>query len=127
MIKKYLSRLPLRLRRAFYALPLFVNWIIGIVWEEDQAAVRASARSMVLLFLFLAVCGLFYVALPFIHSFLGSYEWGAQYVLFVLHTLLVILYLGVSLFLAYREFKENSMPEMMLDRWAGRIERLAGR
>lgn len=127
MIKKYLDRMPPHLRRTFYALPLFGNWIIGIVWEEDPAALRASARSMVLLFLFLAVCGLFYVALPVIHSFFESIEWGARYALFILHTILVIVYLAVSFFLTYREFKENPVPEMALDHWAGKIERLAGR
>ncbi len=121
-----LEKIDLKYRRAFYFLPLFVHWIIGMAWEKDESAQKAARRSMILTFLFLTGIGLLYFTHLFVTALFPDSTWHMQYVAFVVHAVLAVCFILISFLLAYREFVDKSLQWGLLDRFTARFETLAG-
>ncbi len=118
--------LPLPARRAFYALPLFVQWIIGITWDPDEKAVKSARRSMALTAVFFAAVAVIAVVFSSFEYFLPRFYYPIGIGLVVVHGLAVSAYVGGSIWIAVREWQGRAVELPVLDRFADRMEKIAG-
>lgn len=97
-------------RAALYSLPLFIHWIIGITFEKQPIAYQAARRSMFLSLAFLALTGVFYFTHGFIRYFSGTAEFISSFLFFILQTMNVLVYIGISTWQAFNAFKGETPP-----------------
>lgn len=103
-MKAILGRIPAKARRVFYALPLFVQWIVGLTWEEDAEQLRPARRAMVLGLCFLVGISTIYVLRQTMaYLFSGSLDYYVGWVVFVLHVTIAGAYWLGSLFVIVME------------------------
>lgn len=110
----WMSKIPERIRKAFYGLPLFIQWYPGLIWEEKGN--RRNAEYGFALFIgFFLVTGTLYLFENAIGGLFPVTAYAISWIAFVLHTLLSIVYLGVSGFIVYHTWKGNSPTISQLD------------
>jgi len=123
---RLLEKIPPRYRRSLYSLPLLIHWIIGLTWERDPEIRQVARRSMLLSFIFLIPLGLFFFLSELALSFAPGFDLFIQWTQFAVHALWSTAFLGITLFLGYREFFNKSLPLALLDQMALRLEEIAG-
>lgn len=122
-MKALLARIPEKLRRVFYVLPLFIQWIVGLTWEDEAETRRPARRAMVLGLCFLlgiAVLDLFRETVAYLFS--GGLDYYVGWVVFVLHFALAVGYWLGSLYLIALELLNRS-GSGWLDSLADALER----
>ena len=118
---------PVHLRAAFYSLPLFVHWLIGIVWETDDRVLQSARRALALFLLglvWLLVLTAIRLLLPALDE---QSSYAIQYTFFVLHSLGSAVYVIASVFFAYQEFRQVQPRSGWLHRLTDGFERLVSR
>jgi len=108
-MKALLARIPVKLRRVFYALPFFVQWIIGLTWEEEASERRPARRAMVLALCFLLGISLLYMlreTLAYLTS--GGLDFYVGWVVFALDLVLMVGYGLGSLYIIALELMNRS-------------------
>lgn len=127
MIQKWLKKIPAAYRRAFYSLPLFIQWIFGLTLEKGDREIRAAQRSMMLSLAFISITGLCFFSLFFLNYFLPEYDWNIQYAIFVVHTINAGSYILIALIMVYLEIRGKSSVFGFIDRLSASFERIISR
>lgn len=117
---------PLPVRRAFYAAPLFVQWIVGITWDPDAGAVKTARRSMALTAVFFAAVAVIVLVFSSFEYFLPRFYYPIGIGLVVVHGIAALGYVGGSIWIAVREWQGHAIELPFLDRFADRLEKIAG-
>lgn len=98
--------------RAFCVLPLLINWIVGIQNSKYQVA---AYRGMFLSLLFLLFSWILFWLVGFINIYYST-GYIVQLSAFTIQSVLSLTYIGISLWLAYKEYTQNSPEITFLDR-----------
>lgn len=114
-------------RAALYSLPLFVTWAFAFTWDPDPTVLRAARRSLVLALAFLLFLAAIYLAESLVTSLFPDTGYVVGWFTLVLHALGAFAYVGLSLGLAIREWREAPIELRPLDEAAAQIESWAGR
>lgn len=125
-MKEKFLQIPLRFRAAFYCAPAFISWIVGYSIDSETRALRASGRGLVLFCLFLAFRGLLFVAHEITKSF-ALYGYLPDMAFFVMKSIGGLAYLGVGLYLAVSEIRDQEPVVQGLDRQAERLNAFLSR
>jgi hypothetical protein len=128
IIKKTLE-LPERIeiRSAFYILPLFFPWVIGLTFEKNSSALISARRGMVLFYAFIVVLIIIYAISNLLTGLFPNLKYTVGWFDFVTLGIVSLLFSGFSLYLAFREFTKSSASTPFLDKIADRIEFWLGR
>jgi len=128
MIQDRLERIPEKYRRVFYALPLFVQWIIGITFERSEKAMATARRSMGFFLLYITAMLTVQLTLALVFSFVPSTDYVLSWIAFVVQGIFGLGYLAGSIYLGYCEWAEKSAAGFgIVDKIALRFEQLASR
>ncbi len=114
-------------RAALYSLPLFVTWAFAFTWDPDPTVLRAARRSLVLALAFLVFLAAIYLAESLITSLFPDTAYVVGWFMLVLHSFAALGYVGLSLGLAFREWREAPIDVRPMDEAAAQIESWAGR
>lgn len=114
-------------RAAFYQLPLFVQWILGITFEPTESGQRAARRGLVLGVGFLSGLAGLYLFESLMTSLIPATTYVVAWIAVVLHGLLAIAYVFGSLALAVQTYRGQELPVARLDDFGLRLEEWAGR
>lgn len=117
-----MNRFGLKLRLLFYSLPLLLQWLPALTWEKDQRALQVAKCALMLFLLFLAG----FLASYGIHLLATATSGIARmmlgYIAATLHTLLVLIYIGSSLLLAYEASQSSPARMLPLENLVDKIE-----
>lgn len=121
--------LPYRMevRSAFYVLPLFVTWLIGVTYEKNGTAYQSAKRGMVLFYLFVFFMALIYIISNLLTGLAPNSRIVAGLLSFSLHSIIAIIYIFLSLFLAFMELRKKNIQISFLDKIAAKIETYLGK
>ena len=104
----YWNFIPLKVRRIFLALPLFMQWLPALYWENDQYTLKIAKVSLVYFLFFLT--GLFLTIIVYSFASMFSKE-IAQYLFYASYFIQIInstVYLLLSTLMTYESIKEKA-------------------
>ncbi|MCB1306045.1 MAG: hypothetical protein KDK37_17275 [Leptospiraceae bacterium] len=120
--KAKIASWPEKYRAAFYLFPLMVLFLPGILLDSGRPY-RAAVRGLVLSLLFWIAAFLIY----FLHYYIWHRSADLRYIrdlfFFLAHLLIVVAYVGVSLYLCWLEWNDNHPENIWIDRTSRQIVR----
>lgn len=120
------DRAPEQARAAFYSLPLLLLWILPFAIDAKAAPLRSGRRG----FLTAMLC-VFGVAL--VYALRSLFPGGGlqglilDWLAFTLHSVIALSYIGISLWLAWGEWKGLPRQAPALDRMFQKVQSVIGR
>lgn len=123
-MNQYLAMAPLQYRCFFYALPLFLQWIIGITWDKDEQAIAISRRSMTLSVFYIVLIATIFSMQELMFFLLPDQEYVIRWVSLIGHSFFTLSYLILSLTMAISALLNRFNAASFLDAAAMRLERL---
>jgi hypothetical protein len=118
--------IPLHIRRVLYTGPFFVLWVIGYTVETSATELRAAGRGLVTLIGFVASHAVILFVRELIRAFtLPAYP--VEFTFFLLKSLIGLGYLGLTVWIAVREYRNQETTLPFIDRLALHIDSVLSR
>lgn len=105
-IKERYFSIPENIRTAFYCTPLFFTWLPGISFETGQIRL-SSIRSFLVSLVFFAGIIIIFLFESFIWTDSISTRYARELVLFILHSVVALLYVAVGFTRSYLAFRQG--------------------